>query len=141
MNAGGAPVRVLHVITRLIVGGAQENTMLTAERLNRGWPGSGCYRVDVVAGTQTGPEGSLIEEVRARCATAGRDPATLRFSMYVRDDAMRPAGSERSAYLAELAATGLDRIVCFPGRWDPTVEGQARFADDCRAAGIALGQG
>lgn len=82
-----------------------------------------------------------IEEVRARCATAGRDPATLRFSMYVRDDAMRPAGSERSAYLAELAATGLDRIVCFPGRWDPTVEGQARFADDCRAAGIALGQG
>lgn len=82
-----------------------------------------------------------IEEVRARCATAGRDPATLRFSMYVRDDAMRSTGSERSAYLAELALTGLDRIVCFPGRWDPTVEGQARFADDCRAAGIAFGQG
>lgn len=29
------PLRVLHVITRLIVGGAQENTLLTAEGLNR----------------------------------------------------------------------------------------------------------
>ena len=29
-------------------------------------------------------------------------------------------------------------IVCFPSRWDPTVDAQAAFADDCRAAGLAL---
>jgi len=54
-------IHVLHVITRLIVGGAQENTMLTAALLN-----PGRYAVDVVSGPQTGPEGSLIPEVRAR---------------------------------------------------------------------------
>ena len=52
---------VLHVITRLIVGGAQENTMLTADLLD-----PTRYAVDVISGPQTGPEGSLIEEVRAR---------------------------------------------------------------------------
>jgi glycosyltransferase involved in cell wall biosynthesis len=52
---------VLHVITRLIVGGAQENTMLTAALLD-----SQRYAVDVISGPQTGPEGSLIEEVQAR---------------------------------------------------------------------------
>jgi glycosyltransferase involved in cell wall biosynthesis len=54
-------IRVLHVITRLIVGGAQENTMLTAALLD-----PDRYAVDVVSGPQTGSEGSLISEVRAR---------------------------------------------------------------------------
>jgi glycosyltransferase involved in cell wall biosynthesis len=54
-------IPVLHLITRLIVGGAQENTMFTAARLD-----PVRYRVDVIAGPQTGSEGSLIEEVRAR---------------------------------------------------------------------------
>jgi glycosyltransferase involved in cell wall biosynthesis/4-amino-4-deoxy-L-arabinose transferase-like glycosyltransferase len=54
-------IRVLHVITRLIVGGAQENTMLTAALLD---PDG--YAVDVVSGPQTGSEGSLAPEVRAR---------------------------------------------------------------------------
>jgi glycosyltransferase involved in cell wall biosynthesis len=53
--------RVLHVITRLIIGGAQENTMLTAALLD-----PDRYAVDVVSGPQTGLEGSLIPEVRAR---------------------------------------------------------------------------
>jgi len=52
---------VLHIITRLIVGGAQENTMLTAALLD-----PSRYTVDVVSGPQTGSEGSLIPEVRAR---------------------------------------------------------------------------
>lgn len=60
------PLRVLHPITRLIIGGAQENTMLTAERMNHDPAFAGRYAVDVVSGPQTGPEGSLIEEVRAR---------------------------------------------------------------------------
>jgi len=54
------PVKVLHIITRLIVGGAQENTMLTAGMLDRTH-----FDVDVLSGPQTGSEGSLIEEVRA----------------------------------------------------------------------------
>jgi glycosyltransferase involved in cell wall biosynthesis len=59
-------IRVLHPITRLIIGGAQENTMLTAELMNHADPYRGRYQVEVVSGPQTGPEGSLIEEVRAR---------------------------------------------------------------------------
>jgi glycosyltransferase involved in cell wall biosynthesis len=48
-------MRVTHVITRLIVGGAQENTVATVLGL-RMFPG---IEVSLVAGTATGPEGSL----------------------------------------------------------------------------------
>lgn len=54
-------IPVLHPITRLIVGGAQENTMYTAALLDRER-----FQVEVLSGPQTGSEGSLIEEVRAR---------------------------------------------------------------------------
>ena len=77
-------------------------------------------------------------EVRARCESEGRDPATLRFSMYVRDDEMREPGAARVDAFAGYAAVGLDRIVCFPTRWSPTTDAQAAFAEDCQAAGIAL---
>jgi len=76
--------------------------------------------------------------VRERCVAEGRDPATLRFSLYTRDEAVRDPGQARVDFLGGLAATGLDRIVCFPARWNPTLEGQAAFAEDCRAAGIEL---
>ncbi len=66
-------IRVLHIITRLIVGGAQENTMLTAALLD-----PERYAVDVVSGPQTGPEGSLIEEVRARGIPLTIEPALRR---------------------------------------------------------------
>ncbi len=82
-----------------------------------------------------------IAEVRAKCEAAGRDPATLRFSMYSRDEEMKLTGQARVDALAELAGTGLDRLICFPGRWDPTLEGQAAFAEDCRSAGLELGPG
>lgn len=58
---GRSPIPILHPITRLIVGGAQENTMYTAALL-----APARYRVAVLCGPQTGAEGSLIEEVRAR---------------------------------------------------------------------------
>lgn len=80
-----------------------------------------------------------IPAVRARCETEGRDPASLRFSMYTRDEEMRDAGQARVDTLAGYAAVGLDRIVCFPTRWSPTTDAQASFAEDCRAAGIVLG--
>ena len=76
--------------------------------------------------------------VRARCETEGRDPSTLRFSLYTRDEGMRDAGDARVNAIAEMAEVGLDRIVCFPTRWSPTVEAQASFAEDCRAAGVGL---
>jgi alkanesulfonate monooxygenase SsuD/methylene tetrahydromethanopterin reductase-like flavin-dependent oxidoreductase (luciferase family) len=76
--------------------------------------------------------------VRARCETEGRDPATLRFSLYTRDEEMRDAGQARVDVLGQLAGVGLDRIVCFPARWSPTLEAQAAFAEDCRTAGLPL---
>jgi glycosyltransferase involved in cell wall biosynthesis len=48
-------MRVTHVITRLVVGGAQENTVATVLGLQR-YPG---LQVNLVAGPTTGPEGSL----------------------------------------------------------------------------------
>jgi F420-dependent oxidoreductase-like protein len=79
-----------------------------------------------------------MADVRKRCETEGRDPATLRFSLYTKDEAVRRAGQARVDYLARLAEIGLDRAVCFPTRWDPTTEAQAAFAEDCRAAGLPL---
>ncbi|MGK2850046.1 MAG: TIGR03560 family F420-dependent LLM class oxidoreductase [Candidatus Limnocylindrales bacterium] len=80
-------------------------------------------------------------DVRARCEAEGRDPATLRFSLYVRDEDVREAGSRRVDLLARFAEIGLDRIVAFPTRWSPTTEAQAAFAEDCRAAGLSLATG
>ena len=54
-----APVRVCHVITRMILGGAQENTLHTCDLLRRrGWD------VPLVTGPPLGPEGELLTEVR-----------------------------------------------------------------------------
>ncbi|TWT45157.1 putative glycosyltransferase EpsD [Phycisphaerae bacterium RAS1] len=52
-------MHICHVITRLIIGGAQENTLLTCEGLQqRG------HRVTLISGPTRGPEGSLLERVR-----------------------------------------------------------------------------
>jgi glycosyltransferase involved in cell wall biosynthesis len=59
MMAESVAPHVCHVITRLIVGGAQENTILTCQGLHeRGW------RVTLVTGPDAGPEGQLLEEAR-----------------------------------------------------------------------------
>ena len=67
------PFPVLHIITRLIVGGAQENTMYTAVMLNKER-----YKVDVISGPQTGSEGSLIEETIQRGASLTILPELVR---------------------------------------------------------------
>jgi F420-dependent oxidoreductase-like protein len=77
--------------------------------------------------------------VRQRCEAEGRDPASLRFSLYTKDEQMRDAGQARVDTLAGFAEIGLDRLVCFPTRWSPTTEAQAAFAEDCLAAGLTLG--
>ncbi len=52
-------MRIVHVITRLILGGAQENTLLSCrESARRG------HDVTLLAGPPEGPEGSLLEEAR-----------------------------------------------------------------------------
>lgn len=53
-------MKIGHVITRLIVGGAQENTVATCIGLRKLG-----HEVDLVTGPQTGPEGSLYEQTRA----------------------------------------------------------------------------
>ncbi|HXC36012.1 MAG TPA: glycosyltransferase family 4 protein [Candidatus Acidoferrales bacterium] len=55
-----ASMRVIHIITRLIVGGAQENTLSTVAGLCQ-IPG---LEVSLISGPSTGPEGSLEPEAR-----------------------------------------------------------------------------
>src|SRR5206468_9049222 len=53
-------MRILHIITRLIVGGAQENTLLTCEGLHaRG------HEVTLLTGPSPGPEGTLMQRAHA----------------------------------------------------------------------------
>ncbi len=58
-HPSGRPLRVLHVITRLIVGGAQENTLLTAIGQHRLG-----MEVTLLAGPDPGPEGDLHDAAR-----------------------------------------------------------------------------
>jgi GT2 family glycosyltransferase/glycosyltransferase involved in cell wall biosynthesis len=67
------PVRVLQIITRLILGGAQETAILTAELLDpRDW------RVDLLTGPQTGPEGSLFEAAHQKGIPLTIEPLLVR---------------------------------------------------------------
>lgn len=60
-HAGGSdPIRVLHIITRMIVGGAQENTLLSVVGLDA-MPE---YEVDFVSGIDKGKEGELLSQAR-----------------------------------------------------------------------------
>lgn len=75
-------MRVAHIITRLIVGGAQENTLLTAEDQHRDYGD----QVTLLTGPPHGPEGSLLE----RAVHAGfevRVIPTLRRSLHPPRDA------------------------------------------------------
>ena len=54
------PITVVHIITRLILGGAQENTILTVEGLQARPE----YEVILISGPALGPEGELIKRVR-----------------------------------------------------------------------------
>ncbi|MFH1063206.1 MAG: glycosyltransferase family 4 protein [Candidatus Omnitrophota bacterium] len=49
-------IRVLHLITRMIVGGAQENTLLTVVGLNK----IADYELTLLTGPSLGPEGALL---------------------------------------------------------------------------------
>src|SRR5437763_3543008 len=59
-HAAPERVRVLHVITRMIVGGAQENTLLSVEGLDA----MDRYDVTLVSGVDNGSEGELLSRAR-----------------------------------------------------------------------------
>ena len=62
-------MHICQIITRLIIGGAQENTLLTCRGLiDRG------HRVTLIAGPETGPEGSLWDQA----ATTGCELINLK---------------------------------------------------------------
>jgi glycosyltransferase involved in cell wall biosynthesis len=54
------PIRVLHIITRMIVGGAQENTLLSVVGLDR----LPRYDVTLMSGIDRGREGELLSQAR-----------------------------------------------------------------------------
>src|SRR5262245_23134565 len=52
-------MNICHIITRLIIGGAQENTLLTCRGLcERG------HTVSLIVGPDAGPEGSMLDEAK-----------------------------------------------------------------------------
>jgi glycosyltransferase involved in cell wall biosynthesis len=55
-------MRIVHVITRLIIGGAQENTLLTVDRLHHHHGDD----VTLITGPAEGPEGDLFDRARQR---------------------------------------------------------------------------
>ena len=79
-----------------------------------------------------------LPTIASRCEEIGRDPATLKVSLYSRDEDVSEPGQGRVDFIGRCAEIGLSRLVAFPTRSEPTVEAQARFAEDCRAAGIEL---
>ena len=58
-----SPIRVLHIITRMIVGGAQENTLLSFEGLNK----MEDYDLVLMSGIDKGREGDLLSRARETC--------------------------------------------------------------------------
>lgn len=55
-------MNVAHIITRMILGGAQENTLLSVEDQQHDWHD----RVTLITGPALGPEGSLLDRARDR---------------------------------------------------------------------------
>ena len=57
----GDKIKVLHIITRLIIGGAQENTMYTVEGLIKdGW------QAELLSGPTYGPEGEIVRKIKKK---------------------------------------------------------------------------
>lgn len=67
------PVKVLHVVTRFILGGAQEATLLSAALVDRER-----FPSEILTGTQVSAEGDLFGEARARGVGLHFEPALVR---------------------------------------------------------------
>ena len=80
MTASQERIRVCHVITRLIVGGAQRNTVFSCALVDR-------ERFDslLITGSETGPEGDLFEEAEGLEVPIVRLPTLVRKVSPARD--------------------------------------------------------
>lgn len=80
--------RILHISTRLILGGSQENTVLTCEeQVRRG------HEVHLAFGPIYGPEGSLLDRVRTFRTSDGRGITTHEVKNLVRELSPRRDGA------------------------------------------------
>jgi glycosyltransferase involved in cell wall biosynthesis len=77
---GPMGLRILHISTRLILGGSQENTVLSCEGQARNG-----HEVHLAFGPIYGPEGSHLERVRAFRTEDGRGIATHELPNMVRE--------------------------------------------------------
>ena len=91
----------------------------------------------VFVGTERAAE--LMAVARGRCEEIGRDPASLRISLYCRDEDSATPGQQRVDFIGRCRELGLTRLVAFPTRSQPDRDAQAAYAADCRAAGVAIG--
>ncbi len=79
-DRGVVPVPVLHVITRMVRGGAQENTLASVADMD-----AAAWRSALVTGPADGPEGSLEPECSARGIRLIHEPSLLRELSPLRD--------------------------------------------------------
>ncbi|WP_435010293.1 glycosyltransferase family 4 protein [Tundrisphaera lichenicola] len=77
-------MRIVHIITRLILGGAQENTLLTVDGLHHRYGDD----VTLITGPAEGPEGDLFDRAKARNLNVELMPELIR--------AIRPATDFRA---------------------------------------------
>lgn len=73
-------IRILHVITRLVMGGAQQNTLLTVEHLDRAR-----FSVALASGPGGGPEGTLEPQARSLDISYFEIPSLVRDPQPVKD--------------------------------------------------------
>jgi glycosyltransferase involved in cell wall biosynthesis len=67
-------MKIVHVITRLIIGGAQENTLLTVDDLHRHYGDD----VTLITGPAEGPEGDLFDRAKERSLKVELMPELVR---------------------------------------------------------------
>src|SRR5438309_3349753 len=84
-------MRIVHIITRLIIGGAQENTLLTVEGLHHRHGDD----VTLITGPAEGPEGDLFERAASQGLKVEVMPDLIR--------AIRPATDLRAYRLLRKA--------------------------------------
>src|SRR5437016_383742 len=89
-------MRIVHVITRLIIGGAQENTLLTVQGLHHDYGDD----VTLITGPAEGPEGDLFDRARALGLKVEVMPELVR--------AIRPATDLRAYRLLRKAVRRLN---------------------------------
>jgi F420-dependent oxidoreductase-like protein len=90
-------------------------------------------------------DGPTLDDVREampiiadRCAEIGRDPASLRVSVFLWWGNAPPAGPERARWLAAFRDAGVSRVMASVLDAVPSDDALHRLADDVSAAGLTL---